>query len=67
VEGLAVTEGVADVLRWDWDSKGTYSAKSCYRGMFRGSVAMAGVVQVWKSRAPAKCRFFLWLVLRDRC
>jgi hypothetical protein len=28
---------------------------------------MAGALQVWKSRAPAKCRFFLWLALRDRC
>jgi hypothetical protein len=35
--------------------------------MFHGSMAMAGAVQVWKSRAPAKCRFFLWLVVRDRC
>jgi hypothetical protein len=46
MEGLAVTKGVADVLRWDWDAKGTYSAKSCYGGMFRGSVAMAGALQV---------------------
>jgi hypothetical protein len=28
---------------------------------------MAGALQVWKSRAPAKCRFFLWLAVRDRC
>jgi hypothetical protein len=67
VEGLTITEGVADEFRWDWGANGTYSSKSCYLGMFRGSVAMAGALQVWKSRAPAKCRFFLWLVLRDRC
>jgi hypothetical protein len=30
-------------------------------------VAMAGALQFWKSRAPAKCWFFLWLALRDRC
>jgi hypothetical protein len=67
VEGLAGTEGVADVLRWDWGAKGTYSAKSFYLGMFRGNVAMASALQVWKSRALANCQFFLWLVLRDRC
>jgi hypothetical protein len=67
VEGLTVTEGVTDEFRWDWDVDGVYSSKSCYLGMFRGNMAMAGVLQVWKSRAPAKYRFFLWLVLRDRC
>jgi hypothetical protein len=67
VEGLAVTEGVPDVFRWNWGRKETYSAQSCYLGMFHGSITMAGDLQVWKSRAPAKCRFFLWLAVRDRC
>jgi hypothetical protein len=63
VEGLTITEGVPDVFRWIWGAKETYSARSYYLGMFNGSVAMAGALQVWKSRAPAKCRFFLWLTL----
>jgi hypothetical protein len=67
VEGLVVTVGVPDVLRWNWGATETYSAKSCYLGLFHGSVAMAGALQVWKSWAPAKCRFFLWLALRGRC
>jgi hypothetical protein len=67
VEGLTVTEGVVDEFRWNWSANGTYSSKSCYLGTFRGSTVMEGALQVWKSRAPAKCRFFLWLVLRDRC
>jgi hypothetical protein len=67
VDGLAVTVGVPDVLRWNWGAKETYSAKSCYLGLFHGSEVMAGALQVWKSRAPAKCRFFLWLALRNRC
>jgi hypothetical protein len=67
VEGLSITAGVPDIFRWNWGAKETYSAKACYLGMFHGSVEMAGALQVWKSRAPAKCRFFLWLALRDRC
>jgi hypothetical protein len=67
VEGLVVTVGVLDVLRWNWGATETYSAKFCYLGLFHGSVTMAGALQVWKSRAPAKCRFFLWLALRGRC
>jgi hypothetical protein len=58
VEGLTVTEGVADEFRWDWGANGIYSSKSCYRGMFHGNVAMAGALQVWKSRALDKCWFF---------
>jgi hypothetical protein len=67
VEGLAITAGVLDGFRWNWGAKDTYSANPCYLGMFHGGVAMAGALQVWKSRAPTKCRFFLWLALRDRC
>jgi hypothetical protein len=25
------------------------------------------MMELWKSRAPNKCRFFLWLALQDRC
>jgi hypothetical protein len=46
VEGLTATEGVADEFRWDWSVDGVYSSKSCYLGMFRGNVAMAGALQV---------------------
>jgi hypothetical protein len=46
MEGLTVTEGVGDEFWWDWRANGIYSSKSCYLGMFRGSVAMAGVLQV---------------------
>jgi hypothetical protein len=59
VEGLTVTVGVPDVFRWNWGAKETYSTKSCYLGMFHGSIEMVGALQVWKARAPAKCRFFL--------
>jgi hypothetical protein len=46
VEGLTVTEGVADEFRWDWGANGIYSSKSCYLGMFRRCVAMTGALQV---------------------
>jgi hypothetical protein len=46
VEGLTITVGVLDVFCWNWGAKETYSAKSCYLGMFHGSVAMAGALQV---------------------
>jgi hypothetical protein len=66
-QGLVVTVDVPDVFQWNWGVKETYSVKSCYLGMFHESVAMAGALQVWKSRASTKCRFFFWLMLHDRC
>jgi hypothetical protein len=63
VEGLAVTVGVPDVLRWNWGAREAYSVKSCYLGLFHRSKVMAGAQQVWKSWAPAKFRFFLWLAV----
>jgi hypothetical protein len=44
VEGLTVTEGVTDEFWWDWGVDGVYSSKSCYLGMFRGNVAIAGAL-----------------------
>jgi hypothetical protein len=44
VDGLAVTVGVPDVVRWNWGAKETYSTKSCYLGLFHGSKVMAGAL-----------------------
>jgi hypothetical protein len=41
VEGLTINVGVRDMFHWNRGTKETYSAKSCYLGMFNGSVAMA--------------------------
>jgi hypothetical protein len=41
VEGITVSEGAANVFRWNWGASETYSAKSCYLGMFHGSEVMA--------------------------
>jgi hypothetical protein len=46
MEGLVVTVGVPDVLRWNQGATKAYCTKSCYLGLFHGSVAMAGALQV---------------------
>jgi hypothetical protein len=48
-------------------SNGKYSAKSSYKGLFLGSSSFAYYKMVWKSWAPPKCRFFIWLVTQKRC
>jgi hypothetical protein len=46
---------------------GKYSAKEAYKGLFLGSCTFGHYKRVWKTWAPSKCRFFLWLVAHNRC
>jgi hypothetical protein len=46
---------------------GKYSAKAAYKGLFLGSCTFGHYKRVWKTWAPAKCRFFLWLVAHNMC
>ncbi|KAK1629319.1 hypothetical protein QYE76_003634 [Lolium multiflorum] len=62
-----LAEGVEDSFRWRWEKDNSYSARSCYEGMFGARVDMAGALQIWKSRAPPNCRMFMWLAARNRC
>jgi hypothetical protein len=48
-------------------SYGNYSAKSAYEGLFAGSTSFSHYSRVWKTWAPPKCRFFLWLAAHKRC
>jgi len=52
---------------WRLSSNGKYSAKSAYDGFFLGSTLFGPWERIWKSWAPLKCRFFMWLVAHNRC
>ena len=52
---------------WRHTSNGTFSSNSCYRAFFRGSITFEPWKRLWKSWAPQKCKFFLWLALRNKC
>jgi hypothetical protein len=56
-----------DELIWAWSPDGTYSSKSAYKAFFVGRCQATAAAQVWRSRAPYGCRFFAWLVSKDRC
>jgi hypothetical protein len=47
--------------------QGVYSAKSAYVGFFIGSTTFRPWERIWKSWAPRKCKFCLWLVAHGRC
>jgi hypothetical protein len=44
-----------------------YSTKMAYESFFLGAASFASYQRIWKTWAPAKCRFFLWLVAHKKC
>jgi hypothetical protein len=52
---------------WQFSSSGKYSAKSAYEAMFVGAICFQPWERIWKSWAPGKCKFFMWLVAHNKC
>ena len=67
VASFELTTGVMDEFRWNWEAHHKYSARSAYSALFEGKIEMDGAQQIWNSRAPNKCKFFLWLAFKNRC
>jgi hypothetical protein len=55
-----------DAIVWRMTADGAYSARSAYALQFEGSKLSAFPSMVWKIRAPARCKFFMWLMLQNR-
>lgn len=52
---------------WKYEASGCYSSKSAYKAYFNGSVTFEPWCRIWKTWAPQKCKFFLWLAIKNRC
>jgi hypothetical protein len=50
----------------EMDCSGLYSSSSAYLAMFVGQSSILGAKELWKTKAPGKCRFFFWSVLHGR-
>jgi hypothetical protein len=59
--------GIAYQHRWLPSTTGDYSAKSAYDRFHAGSVLFEPTERIWKSWAPPKCMFFIWLATLNRC
>ena len=46
---------------------GVYPAKSAYEGFFQGAILFSPWDRIWRTWAPNKCRFFMWLVAHNKC
>ena len=52
---------------WRWTTDAQYSSRSCYNILFEGSIVSGSWKLNWKSWAPPRVKFFIWLACQDRC
>jgi hypothetical protein len=52
---------------WRHEASGLFSSKSCYKVLLFGSTVFEPWKRLWKTWAPPKCKFFLWLAIRNKC
>ncbi|WVZ85337.1 hypothetical protein U9M48_032277 [Paspalum notatum var. saurae] len=67
LSNLVLQPEIEDTHRWQFSSSGVYSTKSAYGGFFIGAVQFGPWERIWKTWAPGKCKFFMWLVAHNRC
>ena len=56
-----------DKFVWKWTADGRCSSSSTYTAFFRGRTELLVASTLWKTKAPGRCLFFIWLVLHRRC
>ncbi|BAS99147.1 Os06g0681050 [Oryza sativa Japonica Group] len=56
-----------DEIRWKLTGDGKFSAASAYDVFFIAAEDCPYGELLWRSRAPSRVRFFMWLALKDRC
>lgn len=65
-QNVQLDASTPDKIIWKWTANGEYSASSAYRAPFIGSVKSELKQLIWKPWAPQKCKFFAWLVTKNR-
>jgi hypothetical protein len=61
VEEVTLQPDVPDTHIW------RYSTSSAYAALFQGVVCFEPAERIWKTWAPGKCKFLMWLVQHNRC
>ena len=64
---VQLLENQPDKICWKWTLDKIFSTASGYSAFFIGQHPIEGAKLLRKTRAPAKCKFFIWLVLHERC
>lgn len=52
---------------WRLTSSGTYSSKAAYNEFFFGTISFTPWKRIWQSRAPLRCKMFIWFEVLNCC
>lgn len=66
IQAVHLHDDLADDIKWNLTANGLYSTASAYKAQFEGSIISPMPKIVWNSWAPPKCKFFAWLIIKDR-
>jgi hypothetical protein len=66
VDGFILQQEIPDWYRWKLTQDGSSSSKSAYVAFFVGSIKFGQWRRIWKTWAPSRCKFFIWLVVHNR-
>ena len=66
VDGFILHPEIPDQYRWKLTQDGSYTSKSAYAAFFEGTIKFGSWRRIWKTWAPPRCKFFIWLVFHNR-
>jgi hypothetical protein len=66
VDEIILHPEIPDRYIWKLTNDGSYSSKSAYAAFFLGSIKFGSWRRIWKTWAPPRCKFFIWLVFHNR-
>ncbi|GJM89634.1 hypothetical protein PR202_ga05842 [Eleusine coracana subsp. coracana] len=67
VDQAIIQEGQPNEHKWLPAASGKFTTKSAYDRFMIGGVSFEPHKRLWRSWAPLKAKFFVWLVLWNRC
>ena len=67
VENQVINDLAEDRFIWKWTADHCFTTASAYRAFFIGQHPISRAKLLRKTKAPDRCKFFVWLVLHDRC
>ena len=67
VENHTINNLAEDRFIWKWTADHCFTTASAYIAFFIGQHPIPGAKLLRKTKALGRCKFFVWLVLHDRC
>jgi hypothetical protein len=67
VYSIQLQPDVPDSMVWRHSVDGSFSTAGAYSLFFAANIRFPCANAIWKSKATPRCKFFMWLVVHQRC